>query len=242
MLTKKVFMLEEMENKPINSIQVMDAAEAYKLEKAGKAVVLNFDELDEIENKINRAVKKFREKYDAMINSDDPVYKVDGAIEYYTNKMREELEKEVAELQAEYESIVESIKEEAKRDLATKVRFISDTERRAASDIINEAITSVKFGDGSGAIDVLIEQVPYMSESRKLALLQELPRLVDAVSDDKDKRKVRQLYQRLNEVRAGDLLPIRIAEALDTNADWAFRRLKLTHRAFKDYKNNMHNR
>jgi hypothetical protein len=245
MMMRKVFTLNEVGEIPMNSIQQLEGTEAQRLITEGKAVAVDIPHLDDIERKIAKSVDSFRKKVADMKVSDDPVYKVDGAIDYYTDKLRAELETEVEELQRQYEGLVTGLKEAARQDLANKSDYISDTERKAATDIVNEAIASIKYGDGIGALDVLLERADYFNDTRKLALLKELARLADATTGharqaDID-RKIKSLYQKLNAVRDGELVPVKIAQALGTRGDDAFRQLRLTHSAFRDYKNNMHN-
>ncbi|MBY6087011.1 hypothetical protein [Priestia flexa] len=166
---------------------------------------------------------------------------MEGAIDYYTQQMKTELEAEVSELNRQYSEIVSGMKDAAMRDIANKKRYISEDERKAATDTVNEAITSIKFGS-PGALDVLMEQVPYMSDTRKLALLQEIGRITEASSDQQVVAKARRLYDKLDEVRSGELLPVKIAQALPSSADTPLRQLQMTHPTYKGHKNSIHSK
>ncbi|MCG7314931.1 hypothetical protein MHL30_17570 [Priestia flexa] len=234
-MNKKVFLTADHEGLPSQSIQQMDVTEAMHLEASGKAIPVSLSNLDEIENAIERLVADYRKKYDAMTKSEDPVYKVEGAIDYYSKQMKAELETEVAALNSKYEAIVASTKESAMRDLANKRRYISEDERKAARDVVTETIASIKFGN-TGVIDTLIEQVPYMTDSRKLALLQEVGRITEATNDSAVVKKARSLYMELDAVKSGELLPVKIAQALPDSADLPLKHLKMTHPTYRGTK------
>lgn len=234
-MNKKVFLTEDYNGMPSQSIQQMDVTQAMHLEASGKAVPVSLSNLDEIENAIEKLVADYRKKYDAMTKSEDPVYKVEGAIDYYSKQMKAELETEVAALNSKYEAIVASTKESAMRDLANKRRYISEDERKAARDVVTETIASIKFGNTS-VIDTLIEQVPYMTDSRKLALLQEVGRIAEATNDSAVVKKARSLYMELDAVKSGELLPVKIAQALPDSADLPLKHLKMTHPTYRGTK------
>ncbi|KZB91757.1 hypothetical protein A2U94_09755 [Bacillus sp. VT 712] len=234
-MNKKVFLTADHEGLPSQSIQQMDVTEAMHLEASGKAIPVSLSNLDEIENAIERLVADYRKKYDAMTKSEDPVYKVEGAIDYYSKQMKAELETEVAALNSKYEAIVASTKESAMRDLANKRRYISEDERKAARDVVTETIASIKFGN-TGVIDTLIEQAPYMTDSRKLALLQEVGRITEATNDSAVVKKARSLYMELDAVKSGELLPVKIAQALPDSADLPLKHLKMTHPTYRGTK------
>ncbi|USK33064.1 hypothetical protein LIT25_21335 [Bacillus sp. F19] len=244
-MEKKVFLTSEVNGLPSQSLQSMDPSSAYQIERSGNGIVVEFNKLDELENGINNAVARYRKKYDEMIKSPRPEYKVEGAIDFYAAEMKSELEKEVTELNRQYSGIVEAMKEEAMRDAANKRRFISDDERKAARDVVSETVTAIKLGDGRVTLDSLIAQVPYMTDTRKLALLQEISRVTEATHGhkfaDELTRKAKDLYGRLEEVKSGDMLAVKIAQSLPGSADGAFRRLQMTHKTFKDHKHNQHN-
>jgi hypothetical protein len=241
-IEKKVFTLTDVNGVQAHRLTSMDSKDAYRLESEGAVQVVELGRLENFEKDIEKKVKSFREEIKKMKESDDPKYKIEGAIDYYTNEMKAQLEKEVADLNEEYAGIVSSMKEEARRDMANQTKSIPQSERQAAADLVSEAVTSLKFSPNSGAIDVLLENAPYYSDSRKLALIGELGRLADAVESNKGaSAKVKSLYQKLNEVNNGSLIPVRIAESIPGSADGAFRRLRLTHEAYKSYGNNQHN-
>ncbi len=237
MLTNKIFLTSDVEGLPSNSIQEMDSAKTIQLQNSGKGVVLPEGQLDNIERQIKNLVNDYREKYNEIVNSDDPVYKVEGAIDYYTKKMKVELESDVLELNEQYIGIANAMKEAAMKDLANKRRHISEDERKAARDVVSEVISAIKFGDGRDALKMLIDQAPYMTETRKFALLQEIAKINEASSGHKFEQALQEsakkLYQKLDEVRDGDMLAVKIAQAIPSSADLPYRQLKLTHPTFK---------
>lgn len=245
MSTMKVFLTSEANGLPSQSLQTMDSSAAYEIERTGKGVVVELGNADNIERGIDNAVARYRKKYDEMINSPRPEYKVEGAIDFYAAEMRADLEKEVAELNRQYSGIIQAMKDEAMSDVANKRRYISEDERKAARDVVSETVTAIKLGDGRGTLDTLIAQVPYMTETRKLALLQEISRVTEATQGHTFERdltgRAKSLYQKLDEARAGDMLAVKIAQSLPFSADGSFRRLQMTHKTFKDHKNNQHN-
>lgn len=237
MLTNKIFLTSDVEGLPSNSIQEMDAAKTMELQNAGKGVVLSESKLDNIEREIAREVANYRKKYDEIVNSDNPVYKVEGAVDYYAAEMKAELERKVTELNGQYVEMVQAMKDEAMKDVANKRRHISDDERKAARDVVSEVVTAIKFGDGRGALETLIDQAPYMGESRKFALLQEIGRINEASTGHTFERSLqdsaKRLYNKLDEVRDGEMLAVKIAQAMPSYADTPYRQLKMTHPTFR---------
>jgi len=227
------------------TIQSVENSEAHQLEQGGKGKIVDLGDLDVIEQQIEKAVDKYRAKYTEITTSDNPVYKVEGAVDYYTAELKAGLDAEVTELQTKYEGLVNGMKQAAKEDLANQSEFISDKARQEASDIINETVLAIKYGDPIGAINTLIENANYYGDTRKLSLLNELSRLAEATNGHPRQkeidRKIKSLYHKLNEVKEGRMLPIKIAEALSPRGDDAYRRLTMTHVTFKDSRNNMHN-
>lgn len=223
----------------------MELSEANAHHEAGKGKIVELGKMDELENRVSRAVEQYRKKCETLKTSDNPIYKVEGAEEYFTAQYQVELEYEVEQAQAEYKSFVDGMKDAAMRDLANKTRYIAESERKAAADIVAEAVTSIKFDNGDAALNTLIDSVPYMNESRKLALLQHVDKLADAAQGRYNHKEltsnVKRLYSALNDVREGDLFAVNVAKSLPDSVDGAFRRLRLTHGSYSHHRNNMHN-
>ncbi|AST93259.1 hypothetical protein BC6307_19350 [Sutcliffiella cohnii] len=224
----------------------MDAVEAHKYQDAGKGRVVELTQMDALENRVDSAVAKYRKRCEEIKTSDHPQYKVEGAQEFFTKEAQAELEKEVADIQAQYETFANGMRDAAMNDIANRVRLINDIDRKMASDIISNAVTSIKFGGGTSEIDSLIELVPHMNEGRKLALLQEVGKLTEAVKGRHDEKaltnQIRGLYRALNDVRSGEYFAMNVAKALPTGVDGAYRRLRITHPSYKFYPNNMYNK
>lgn len=237
MLETQIFVLNETEGMAAESLQTIDSAKAIKLIQEGKAVEAPTPVLATIQNDIDRAVQSFRDKVKKLQASNDPVHRVEGAQDYYMAQYREELDAVVAELQGKYEAISNEIKEAARRDLANNIDNVPSDERTKAIDIVNEAVVALKFGNDIGALDMLLENLPYYSDSRKLALLRELPKLSEVASGHMHEKaiesRLKRLYHELNEVRQARLLPVKIAKAIPTRGDGSYRVLRQTHQAYK---------
>jgi hypothetical protein len=244
-MEQKIFLLQDDGERTAESIHIYDAAVATKLVTEGRAVPVDIPNLDEIERQIDKKVDRFRREIEEIKRSDDPKYKVEGAMDYYSKQLREKLEAEVTELQVRYEGIHAGMLEAAKVDLANQSRFISETERHTANSIVNEAITAIKYGNAVGTLDVLLENASYYTETRKQAVLGELARLSEVIKgharEKELDKKIGAIYHKLNASREAELIPVKIAQALSSRADTAFSHLKKTHIAFREQKDNMHN-
>jgi chromosome segregation ATPase len=237
MLSQQVFILSEVDGLAAESLQTLDGVQATKLIQEGKAVEAPTPELNSLQREIDKAVQTFRDKVKKLQASDDPVHRVEGAQEYYVNQYKQELDAKVADLEAQYEAISNEIKEEARRDLANNIENVPSDERAKATDIINEAVVSLKFGNDIGALDMLLENLPYYSGYRKLALLRELPKLSEIASGHMHEKaiesRLKRLYHELNEVRQARLIPIKVAKAIPSRGDGSYRILRQTHPAYK---------
>lgn len=237
MLNQQVFLFNEVDGMPAESLQVLDGVKATKLIQEGKAMEAETPALSNIEREIDQAVKSFRDKVKKLQASDDPVHRVEGAQEYYINQYKQELDAKVEELESQFEAISSEIKEAARRDLANNIDNVPSDERAKATDIINEAVVTLKFGNDIGALDTLLENQPYYSDNRKLALLRELPKLSEVASGHMHEKaiegRLKRLYHELNEVREARLIPVKIAKAIPSRGDYSYRVLRQTHQAYK---------
>ncbi|GAA0427321.1 hypothetical protein GCM10008934_16390 [Virgibacillus salarius] len=214
----------------------VDRSYADQLVNEGKAIKYDSEpELDKYHNDITREVERFRKQYDKLRDSKDPRYKDPDFFREEVSKLRKELDEKVAGLQTDYTTIIQEIREEAQRERANLTRDITQADETGARQLMNELVSDAKLNGIDKAIRRIESNMRYFSEGRKVALANELHRLVELAGDDDKsvKRQLRTLSNQLREDSEGVELAARMANALPDEADTAYRNLKLIHPAYK---------
>ncbi|SMF91216.1 hypothetical protein SAMN05661091_5379 [Paenibacillus uliginis N3/975] len=239
-MSYRVFMQESFNGHEAGRLVAgLDYSEAHLIQNQRKGVVV--DAPDEYERQITQKVEKYREEYNKITQSDDPVYKVEGAIDYYVKQMQEKLDKEVAELTQQWRDVYKAMQEEAAKDAARFRRYITETEKESARQHATKAANALKYAGDSSVLEELVRLAPQMPNGQKLALMDELER-IEGAANGKHGATIRRLYSELSSVTNTDLMHIKVVELLgDVGVDRAYRNLKMIHRTYKHLPINMNN-
>ncbi|MGG3312226.1 hypothetical protein ABER23_33075 [Paenibacillus lautus] len=239
-MSYRVFMQESFNGHDAGKmVSGLDYTEAHLIQNQRKGVIV--DAPDSYERQINEKVEKFRAEYKRMTESDDPVYKVEGAIDYYAKQMIEKLDKEVAELTQQWKDVYKVMQEEAARDAARFRRHITETESESARQHAIKAAQALKYGNDPSVLEELVRLAPQMPNGQKLALMDELER-IESAANGKHGAAIKRLYSELSSVTNTDLMHVKVVELLgDVSVDRTYRNLKMIHRAYKHLPINMNN-
>lgn len=235
----KVFMTSDVSFKGkfygMDNYYSVDKSDASQLVAEGRAIEYGNDELSNYDRQIDQAVAKYRKAYDNLANSKDPRYKDAEFFADETGKLKAEMEAEVKRLQGEYSEIIKDVRNTAHQVRANLTRNISPADEQGAKQLINELVSESKLNGIGNAIERIESDIQYFSEGRKVALANELHRLVDLVDQDDQptKRRLRALSNRLREDSQGVELASRMASALPDFIGGAHTRLKATHPSYK---------
>ena len=115
------------------------------------------------------------------------------------------MEAEVKRLQGEYSEIIKDVRNTVHQERANLTRNITPADETGAKQLVNQLVSESKLNGIGNAIERIESDIQYFSEGRKVALANELHRLVDLVDQDDQptKRQLRALSNRLREDTGG---------------------------------------
>ena len=233
----KVFMTNDANFKGqlygMDQYYTVDKSDASQLVEEGKAIEYENDELSNYDRQIDQAVSKYRKAYDNLANSKDPRYKDAEFFADETGKLKAEMEAEVKRLQGEYSEIIKDVRNTVHQERANLTRNITPADETGAKQLVNQLVSESKLNGIGNAIERIESDIQYFSEGRKVALANELHRLVDLVDQDDQptKRQLRALSNRLREDTGG--VEMAASNALPDFIGGAYTRLKATHASYK---------
>ncbi|WP_186326509.1 hypothetical protein [Paenibacillus sp. Y412MC10] len=234
-----VYMKETVNGYEKGRLVEMEYVDALQIQGQGKGILVEAGQ--DIQRSIASKVDKYREDYRAMTRSDDPVYKVEGAIDYYTKQMQEKLEKEIAELTEQWKLTYAGMRKAADEDAAKQRRYLTEAEKESAKQHATKAAQALKYGNDPSVLEELVRLAPQMPNGQKLALLDELER-IEIAANGKHDGLLKRLYSELSSVIEEDMLAVKIVDLLaDRSVDFSFRTLKITHPTYKHLKINTYN-
>lgn len=241
-MLKEVFDLEK------NQFEELSIADAEKLIREGKACEIGEIELiRNIDRQVDQCVNAYKEAVNEIRTTDDPrIRNVEGAAEYEIEQIKDELEKEIHELENLKAQAIDQFYEEAMREKANALRYIPSADKEASHVLITQLINEVKFGDTQNALNELKEQINYMTTTRKKAVLLEFSKFAEEVEKKAEsapsdtqkqslKRQLREIYSQLTNIHDPALIKAKMAEALKTQGATftSYTILKLTHSTYR---------
>ncbi|CAN7226740.1 hypothetical protein [Rossellomorea sp. LjRoot5] len=160
---------------------------------------------DQYQKQIEKEVASYRKAYDKVMNSDDPRLAGQDVKDYEVGKLREQLEANVSQIEAEFTEKIEAEIERAAKEAGRSRFFVSSPDKQYVTDITDNLVTKLTFAvtdaDKSEAFSEydakleLIEDVAPFSE-----VVKQLAEASRKLGDDEfSKKKIRGLYYQLNE-------------------------------------------
>lgn len=175
-------------------------------------------ELFEIyQDKSNGLVAQYRKSSEKIKKSDHPKYNVEGARDYELKELKETLDREVAELNKEYQQKVTEAIAEQKKIAATSFFNTSETDKRAVKQQLNDFANDVAFAytdkDKEDAYERLEQKLDYFSVEQLAEVRNQLPELARTVQDKGTMKKLRGLNSTLSELQTPEREHLKELEA-----------------------------
>jgi len=200
------------ETKAVEFVDEEGKAEA--LIAAGNAKKLEIPELDKFEGSADKIHDEFLAARQRILDSDNPAH-TDDVKSYEIAKLTEAFEEESAAIEQEYSEWKTQQVKDARQRKATAVVNVSQADKGVVEQWADRALLDLSM---SGADDVgvllgsLTEDISYMTDSQKTALLSRLPGLMAGIEGE-DVRK-RALVSAVKDVRSADLNALNVANGL----------------------------
>ncbi|WP_061570299.1 hypothetical protein [Caldibacillus debilis] len=245
-------MIQEVFNLEKNQFEQLDSAEAEALKAAGLAVDIDpIAHIREVDYTADEIVRAYKEAVEDIRNTDDPrIRNVPGAEEYEIKRLKQLLDDGIRELEEIKKQRIDEFYEKAMREKANAIKSISATEKESARFLIEKLTNEVKYGSLENAVSELESQIKFMRDERKKAVMLEFSKFADAVegkiknmSDARRnsiQRRMRVIYQELNDVKDPAIIKARMAEALkeQTTSFTSYTILKLAHSTYAGGRSN----
>ncbi|MDJ0332114.1 hypothetical protein [Planococcus sp. S3-L1] len=196
---------------------------------------------------IEKAVKQFRKKVDAIRNSDNPYYKDKDVQNYEIKQHQAELDATVAELSHEFDVSIAQEIEQAEAKAKTARFYTTETAKQQSEWALDSYITDVVMAryeaDKYEAYRRFEERLNTMDEGALAHIRLKLPQAMSRVNGDeiarKDLMKVNDSLAKLNtpeQLRVDELKAQKSAGVV-----MVYSRLKMTHPAYRHLQSNQHN-
>lgn len=196
---------------------------------------------------IEKAVKQFRKKVDAIRNSDNPIYKDKDVQNYEIKQHRAELDAQVAELSNAFDATIAQEIEQAEAQAKTARFYTTETAKQQSEWALDSYIADVVMArtdaDKYEAYRRFEERLNTMDEGALSHIRLKLPQAMTRINGDEIARKD---LLKVNDTLANLQTPEeeRLAELKEqkrVGADMTYRRLKMTHPAYEHLPTNQHN-
>lgn len=202
---------------------------------------------EQYQKQVEQAVNKFRRDFDKIKTSENPYYHDEAVRDYEIQRLREELEKQVNEINKQFNAEIDAKIEELEPIAAKSYFRPTETDKRLVDEFVSEFLADAKLAFSESekldAFEKFEEKLGFLDENGLSLVRKRLPELFDALSDDTTlQSKIRGLNATLKELQTTEKMALEeLIEQKMNGVDAAFRRLRLIHPAFSDYKYNRYN-
>ena len=194
---------------------------------------------------IENAVKKFRSGVERIQNSDHPQYRDPLVKQYEIKALRAELDAKVTELSNEFDAIMAAEIEKAEAAAKTSRFYVSETQKQQAQYALDAFVADVTLAyDDNGkhsAYNSLELRLEDMSAAELAHIRLQLPSVLSRVNGDEiATKKLRSLNDTLAKLKTPEQERLDELKAQKVSgADTAYRRLRVIHPAYSDYRDNI---
>jgi hypothetical protein len=189
---------------------------------------------------IEKAVGQFRKDVEKLQTSDNPYHQTPGVVDYETNKLKDALEKSVAELDAQFKQEIDARIEEQSKVAARSTFYVSPSDREFIASISDDLVTKLTFAidesdkmkairEFEGKLDTFESDAPFS------AVIKQLAEVSRKLGDDKfSQKKVRDIYNKLSAgLETPEQAELReLKDAKLHGVDHKYRTLRMTHPAY----------
>ncbi|SIS53961.1 hypothetical protein [Salimicrobium flavidum] len=191
---------------------------------------------------IEAEVNRFRKEIDQINQSLDPRYESVAFKNDVISKKRKELEQRVREQEETFRKEAKQELEHAEAQAATSTIRPTESDRALAESTLSEfsSALALSYNDKqkAQAREELESKLSHMSREQLYAIKTQLPSVLrNAAGDEEALKQVRPIHRKLSEVKTEEQEQAETTKELaDARVDGSFKRLKLTHKAFKPEK------
>lgn len=203
--------------------------------------------MEQYQKLVEQEVKRFRGEVEKMQRSENPYFHDKSVLSYEIKQRREVLEKNVKEINDKFNAEIEQAIEQAEPVAAKSYFKPSETDKRLVDEYVSEFLADAKLGytekEKLDAFERFEHKLGYLDENGLHEVRRRLPEIADKLgSDDPLQKRLRSMNATFRELRTAEQMKLdELKEQKINGVDSVFRRLRLTHPAYSDYKNNRAN-
>ncbi|MCM3668009.1 hypothetical protein M3181_03205 [Mesobacillus maritimus] len=202
----------------------------------------------EYSKQVEQEVKRFRKAVNTIRTSENPYYAENVKVQdYEISKLRADLEKKVEDINKQFNAEIDAKIADYEERAAKSFFRPTETDKRLVDEYIGEFKSDVMLGYGDRdkleAFDRFEQKLGYLDENGLYEVKKRLPELVEHLGkDDVLLSKLKAMNVAFKQLQTAEQMELdALNEEKAHGADWAFRRLRMTHPSFSDYRNNQHN-
>ncbi|WP_428909052.1 hypothetical protein [Niallia sp. Krafla_26] len=203
--------------------------------------------MEQYSKMIESETAKFRKSVDKIRTSENPYYADVKVQDYEIRQLREQLEKNVQEINAKFTADIDAKIAEMEPVAAKSYFKPTETDRKLVDEFISEFVADAKLGysqkDKLEAVERFEQKLGYLDENGLSLVRKRLPEIADKLGDDKTiQSKLRSMNATFRELQTAEQMRLdELKEQKSNGVDYKFRTLRLTHPAYSDYRNNRAN-
>lgn len=230
----RVFLFEDHGQNEQHSVTNVEASEAAKLIEEGKAVELQLNDYDTLENQAKDAYNQYKKTERKIKQSDDPRM-TEEVKQYELDNAYAELQQQTEALQKQWNEKRQELQAEARRKAARATVSVSQADKQMAEQLANRTQLNVMQASNpnqlASAIDQASQDIAYLSDSEKTALQAEISGVITAAERKAEqfgsKARTRTLLTAVQDVNNMDLLAGKVAEQLPDRIGKEYNRMRI---------------
>lgn len=205
---------------------------------------------EQYKKQVEQEVKRFRGAVNTIRTSENPYYADNVKVQdYEISKLRGELEKKIAEINTKFASEIEPKITEFEEKAATSFFKPSEAERKLVDEAITEFKTDVSLAysdrDRLDAFDRFEQRINYLDVNGLYEVKKRLPEVAEKIGDQDSAltSKLKGMNAIFKELQTPEQAQLdELKDAKFSGVDASFRRLRLTHPSYSDYKFNRYSK
>lgn len=229
-MEQRVFMFKNDGSIEQHTVVKVDKKEADRLTESGVATPVQLGEYDNYRKKAQDLAKQFKKAERKIKDSDDPRNTADVKA-YELQKLAEQYKTDSRALEAEYREYRAKAIDEARTKSARAKIHVTESDKATAEQLANRLALNAQMAisdrDKAKFADEAAEDIKHLTDEQKTALQGYIGKVLDNVSDDKQRRK---LISAVRDVRNLDLLSVKVAEQLPSSCNIEYKQIKAVRR------------
>ena len=200
--------------------------------------------MEQYKKQVDQEVKRYRSEVTKMQTSENPYYHDPKVLEYETKQKRAELEKKIDEINKGFTADIDAQIEQMEAVAAKSYFRPSESDRKLVSEFMSDFLADAKLTytdkEKLDAFERLEQRLAYLDENGLHEVRKQLPVVFDRLGVDTTlTSKLRGMNATLRELKTAEQMQLdELKEGKMNGVDASFRRLRLTHPSYADYKDN----